>query len=62
MSYQNQLDRDQVCICPREMSYLGQFGGYVLPRYHQDDCPFFEDTSSGQDADYQPSNEAEYVF
>ena len=64
MSYTNLLEREQVCLCPRTISYLGQRGGYVVPTYHQDDCPFFEDdsrTESGNEI-YLELNQPEYVF
>lgn len=57
MSYFNQLERDQVCLCPKELSYLGEFGGMVSPRYHEDDCPLFSDYSTGE-----REGAEEYVF
>lgn len=60
MSTTNQLERDQVCFCPR--SYFGDRP--MQPSKHDDDCPFFSDNSHAESENemYQANAAAEYVF
>ena len=64
MSYPQKLELEQVCICPKQVTYRPGGVVHLTPvRNHQDDCPLFNDTSTGEDAyaDYQLTD-AEYVF
>ncbi|GAO38356.1 hypothetical protein SCH01S_14_00200 [Sphingomonas changbaiensis NBRC 104936] len=64
MTKHNLPERDEVCLCPREISWTGLIMGMVAPRQHEDDCPFFNDDTHAESENpiYQEAELSSYVF